>query len=231
MSNYHSFGDMKFVPEVSKETFRTILESNPRHSDPNSKYRQYFDRIYPFVEREIFSLDKPFTQLGFPEQGGVTAYFSPSMTKADLDLVREFLSAKDINPLNTRAFKKPDGSYEITIGSIDQSTEEHIFKDKTFRVIKGEFAEYLKEAIYYLAKARDYAANDNQRDMITLYIESFKTGSVEKHKDSQRKWIRDLGPVVESNMGWIEVYVDPENIRAYFEGWVAVVDKEKSEKF
>lgn len=95
----------------------------------------------------------------------------------------------------------------------------------------GEFAPYLEEVNYYLAKAREYAANDNQRDMLTLYIEHFKTGSIDAHKDSQRKWIRDKGPVVESNMGWIEVYIDPENIRAYFEGWVAIVDKAKSEKF
>jgi dipeptidyl-peptidase-3 len=67
--------------------------------------------------------------------------------------------------------------------------------------------------------------------MIELYIEHFKTGSIDLHKDSQRKWIKDKGPIVESNIGWIEVYIDPENIRAYFEGWVAIVDKEKSEKF
>ena len=67
--------------------------------------------------------------------------------------------------------------------------------------------------------------------MIEHYIEHFRTGSIDAHKDSQRKWIRDKGPVVESNLGWIEVYIDPENIRAYFEGWVAIVDKAKSEKF
>jgi len=36
---------------------------------------------------------------------------------------------------------------------------------------------------------------------------------------------------VENNQGWIEVYIDPENTRGYFEGWVAIVDKPKSAKF
>lgn len=67
--------------------------------------------------------------------------------------------------------------------------------------------------------------------MVQKYIEHYENGSIETHKDSQRKWIADKGPVVESNMGWIETYLDPENMRAYFEGWVAVVDKVKSQKF
>jgi dipeptidyl-peptidase-3 len=32
-------------------------------------------------------------------------------------------------------------------------------------------------------------------------------------------------------LGWIESYIDPENTRAYWEGWVAIVDKEQSKKF
>ena len=67
--------------------------------------------------------------------------------------------------------------------------------------------------------------------MLDHYIEHYKTGSIESHKESQRKWIKDKGPVVESNMGWIETYIDPTNERAYYEGWVAIVDKPKSEKF
>lgn len=84
---------------------------------------------------------------------------------------------------------------------------------------------------YYLEKAIPYASNQTQKEMLQLYIEHFITGNVDIHKDSQRKWIKDKGPVIESNLGWIEVYIDPENIRAYFEGWVAIVDKVKSEKF
>jgi dipeptidyl-peptidase-3 len=32
-------------------------------------------------------------------------------------------------------------------------------------------------------------------------------------------------------MGWVEKYMDPSKERAYYEGWVAIVDKPKSVKF
>lgn len=67
--------------------------------------------------------------------------------------------------------------------------------------------------------------------MIQKYIEHYESGDINAHKDSQRLWVKDYGPVVESNQGWIETYIDPENCRAYYEGWVAIVDKEKSKKF
>ena len=51
------------------------------------------------------------------------------------------------------------------------------------------------------------------------------------HKNSQRKWIADIGPPVETNIGFIETYLDPANMRGYYEGMVAIVDNGKSEKF
>jgi len=38
----------------------------------------------PQLEREIFSLEKPYTQINFPDEGGVTAYFSRNINKEDL---------------------------------------------------------------------------------------------------------------------------------------------------
>ena len=67
--------------------------------------------------------------------------------------------------------------------------------------------------------------------MVEAYIDHFKTGNIETHKESQRLWVKDLGPVVETNIGWIETYVDPANVRAYWEGFVAIVNKEQSKKF
>ena len=57
--------------------------------------------------------------MNFPEEGGVTGYFSRNMTKSDLALVKEFLDSKKIDVLNTRAFKNGE-KYIITVGSISK---------------------------------------------------------------------------------------------------------------
>ena len=90
MSNYHNFGDLKFIPEISSETFTKILMSNPLYSDSDAFYKEVIDALLPEVLDVIFKIDKPYTQLNFPEEGGITAYFSRSMTKVDLALVNKF---------------------------------------------------------------------------------------------------------------------------------------------
>ena len=45
------------------------------------------------------------------------------MKEEDLTLVKDFMKSQQIDPLNTRAFKKADGTYEITVGSINTSTQ------------------------------------------------------------------------------------------------------------
>ena len=90
MSNYHNFGDMKFIPEISSEVFLQILKSNPLYEDEDAFYKEAIDELYPQVETELFAVDKPYTQLGYPEDGGVTGYFGRNMTKEDLAKVTKF---------------------------------------------------------------------------------------------------------------------------------------------
>ena len=131
MGNYHSFGHSKFVPEITPEQFRGIITSNPLYSAQSQSgqmYREYVDRLYPLIDRELFALEKPFTSLGLPEDGGVSAYFSPTMIAADLTLIRGFLSEIKLSPLNTRAFKTAEGAFVVTVGSIDTKKDVHTFQ-------------------------------------------------------------------------------------------------------
>jgi len=230
MSNYHSFGAMKFVPQMHPSIFMKILCAHPHFDKPEGSNLKQLVDMFKLIETEIFAYDKPYTQLNFPSDGGITAYFGRNITKDDLKLINEFLEENKIDVLNTRAFKHNE-TFFITVGCIEQGETKHIFKDKEFVVKKGEFAPYLSEMCAHLVEALKYVSNDTQRKMIEFYIESYNTGSIETHKDSQREWIRDKGPVVETNQGWIETYIDPSGGRAYYEAWVSIVDKEKSKKF
>jgi len=90
----------------------------------------------------------------------------------------------------------------------------------------AKLAANLEEAMKHVPKERG-----DQRQMIEHYVKAFKGGSIKDHKESQRSWIKDKAPPVESNIGFIESYRDPYGVRGEFEGFVAVVNRAQSAKF
>jgi len=98
-------------------------------------------------------------------------------------------------------------------------------------IINGDYQEYLSDVIDYLENAYFYAENDVQKDMINAYVKHFAMGDINDHKLAQIHWVKDKGPSVETNIGFIESYRDPAGVRGTWEGFVAVVNKEISKKF
>lgn len=168
MGNYNSYGSLKFVPELKEESFAKILRSNPLYKQPQqgqkpNNYKTLVDETWSDISKDVYAFTTPYKQLGFPEEGGVTAYFGRNLKKDDLKLVKEFLDHEKIDVLNTRAFKTEEGKYIITVGSIDTNRTKYnmLFKGKKFDIEYGEFSPYLKELNSYLEQAIPFTSNEN----------------------------------------------------------------------
>jgi dipeptidyl-peptidase-3 len=212
--NYLSFGDTKLLPRLSKDKFVAIV---------GEKFAGVVDRIYSLEDNE--------KMLNFPD-AGVSSYYSKNVSKAEIQVVQKFMEEKNISPYNTRLWKNADGSLQVLIaaGTPKKEPESFIEKDHRITVTYGDYSNALAKVADHIAAAVPHAANDNQVHMLEAYVKHFKEGPIDFHKDAQRYWIKDVGPVVETNIGFIESYRDPAGVRGEFEGFVAVVNKETSKK-
>ncbi|KAF7487756.1 Dipeptidyl peptidase 3 [Sarcoptes scabiei] len=240
MGNYRSFGDSKFIPELPSNLLENlILNSTAYQSDPEMiKY------LWNELKDKIYSLKKEERCLGFyPE--GQTTYWSKNINQNDRELVGRFLALNCIDGYNTRVMKDirndqliirfasvRDSSDAEERSFIDCVDKDHLVIDgREFRLERGDYSGILSLVNKHLEKAQLFASNQIEQSMISRYIEHFRSGSLEAHKNGSRFWIQNLQPVIETYIGFIETYRDPAGQRAEFEGFVAIVNKEMSKKF
>ncbi|KAK5575359.1 hypothetical protein RB653_010618 [Dictyostelium firmibasis] len=223
MGNYLSFGDSKFIPRISKEKLQLVI-----NKVNDNKVNQYWSKSSELM----YSLDKQVRELGI-DGNGISTYYSPNITKAEIEKVQKFMDSKSLSPYNTRLFKVSENNYNLLIASATTSvpTTSHQFDGYTINIVYGDWNKNLTKVVDNLKLALPYAANDNQTNMLKKYIDSFYGGSIDDHKDSQRWWIKDISPAVETNIGFIESYRDPYGVRGEWEGFVSMVNKEMSMKF
>jgi dipeptidyl-peptidase III len=230
LGNYLEFGDTKFVPAIAPERVARIVEVASRLSQrPDDALQQAFER----VRGVIWSLDDRERHLGFPGEG-VSGYYGPGVSQADVEFVRRYLESKQIEPWNTRVIYEtagPEKVLKVRIASARRFEQRDVFEDRPILIGYGDHSESLTGVIDALKRVEPHCANDIQREMIRKYIEHFAEGHITLHKDAMRAWVKDLSPAVETNLGFIETYRDPANVRAEWEGLVAVVNREESKLF
>jgi dipeptidyl-peptidase-3 len=202
--NYKSFGDVKFVPRFEPSQLKALAAITP---ETLKLYEKFQDRI--FADETVEKM-----HLGYPPEHLSTYYpESPNITKDEVSAVSDFLEAKKLLPENTRIKKTQDG-FEVLIASAQSNpssadrdlpesewTLEGSLAGKKLKLVFGDHAKEMETIVSAIEKAEQYAANDTQKQMLIKYAQTFRTGSLEAFLDSQRFWIRDKGPVVETDIG------------------------------
>ena len=91
-----------------------------------------------------------------------------------------------------------------------------------------DYKEELSKIALHIKQAGLQSANETQKRMMDEYAKSFGTGSLKAFKESQKLWVKDIGPTVESNIGFVESYRDPAGVRSEWEGMVAMVNQDRT---
>jgi dipeptidyl-peptidase III len=235
--NACSSGDSKFIPRIPEASFKAITDTSE-----SSRY------LYGLVGKRIYDTSNAGeNHLGYPDKGHYSNYYpeSPSITQAEIEEVGKSMAEKKLLVENTRLRKTHEGNFEIMIASECCSPPEQgsdigvnewsiasgPLAGKKISLSFGDHSLEMGKAADALESAAKYAANDNQAKMMAEYVKSFRTGSCEAFKQSQRYWIRDQGPKVESDLGFVETYRDPHGVRGEWEGFVAMVNQERTKAF
>ncbi|KIM28659.1 hypothetical protein M408DRAFT_329404 [Serendipita vermifera MAFF 305830] len=229
--NYKSFGFSKFIPRIKAEDFKAIAAASPNSARALELWEKVADYIYN-IEPEAAML------IGDPNKGHVTNYYFGELTTAEeVAAIQKTAERENIDVLNTRVEKHGPDNFTLHVASVIEKEKHVTFGPEgdeskcKLRVKWGDFKEDLQRAVNALNEAVKYAANEHQEAALKNYIESFQTGDIEAHKKGSTHWVKDVGPVVESYIGFIETYVDPFGGRAEWEGFTAIVNKTLSAKY
>ncbi|CAK7912567.1 hypothetical protein CAAN3_14S00782 [[Candida] anglica] len=228
LGNYKSFGDKKFIPALEV----TQLDDLVKAIDSKD-----VSELYSQVRTPLYSVDA--SLLGWATEGHITNYYPDSIvSQSEAELVNAALASKGIMPENTRVTKVKENEFVVAIASANTANNTSYYPKEPFTfegiTVSFHFGDHSKEfakIVEELKLAAKYAANDTQKSMLTHYAESFETGSMNAHKASQVDWVKDLNPLVESNIGFIETYRDPSGVRGEWEGLVAMVNQDRTAKF
>ena len=220
-------GDRKFIPRISGRQMKQLAGISARALD-----------LYGCISDKLYAVWPG--SLGFPSKLAQSSYYPGSLplNRQEVSAVSRVMEANGIYHENTRISKSEDSgitTYLVLQASIETDHNYEINEwngselDSKIRLVRGDHSHELQKIYDALTTAQLYAANDQQRRAIHFYLSSFKSGSVEDFRESQRLWVKDIKLAVETQFGFVEPYRDPFGVRAEFEGLVACVDNEETE--
>ncbi|KAJ7709910.1 aflatoxin-detoxifizyme [Mycena rosella] len=209
--NFKTFGFTKITPRTNSDKFEAVIKSSANVTQAASLWASLKEHIYAVTPEAI----------GKPNAGQISNYYLGEIILdkevADIQAAAEKLG---IDILNTRVKKDNSTTFTLLVASAESQPDitVDLGKGSTLTVKYADMQAPLLKAVSSLQEAKKYAQNLNQTAMIEGYIKSFNSGSIQDHKDASKYWVKDVGPVVESYIGFVETYLDPYGSRAEWEG-------------
>lgn len=235
LGNYKSFGDSKFIPRLPASSVEALAKTSPEA-----------EKLWATFKDDLYQSSISKMHLGYPDKGHISTYYIDSpenpITTEEIEITSDFIKDQGLMPENTRLRKTKEGNFELLIASATTEPTQRDLKEsqwtlsgklegKKLSLVYGDHHVEMGKIASNLAEAQKNALNEVEAKMQGEYVKAFHDGSMFAHLESQRLWIKDKGPMVESNIGFIETYRDPHGIRGEWEGFAAMINKERTKAF
>ena len=207
---HHHYAEDKFMPECSKEYFRSVVESVGDGA------------MFASLEEVIFNPEVLPQRKSTDKSGDIVAEsavnFYEGVTRAEVEaLYAAMVDPSDKTPvsygLNSKVVKGADGT-----------VREEVYK------IGGLYGPALEKISAELEKAAAVAENQTQKDYIADLVEYYRTGDLKLWDEYNIKWVNDTLGFVDFVNGFVEDYNDPLGRKATWEGLVNFKDVEASRR-
>ena len=217
---YHHYGCEKFKPEFSESFFRNILNKVDARRLPLEN-GETVDELADKLVRIIFDAD----------------YLPKRVNKADgEDLVMtsacnyyEGVTQQEAEDYYN-ALKDKAGENAPSFGLNSRLVKRNGKLTEEVYSADALYANAIRLIIHWLEKARKFAENDKQRDVISTLVEYYRTGDLRTFDEYSIKWVECLEGRVDFINGFIEVYGDPLGLKASWEGIVEYTDLEATKR-
>ena len=203
---HHHYGMDKFNPGFDRAWYEGQLKAAGHNLAPD-----VLDAMFdPAIDNKKVSLD--------PEKDLLLA--------SAVNFYGEDVSEKEATDFYAAMEKKDDPqplSYGINSKLV--RTAEGKLAEQVWRV-GGMYGAALEKCIEWLIKAQGVAENEQQKKVIGLLIEFYRSGDLAKWDEFNVEWVKETAGTVDFIMGFVEVYNDPIGKRGSYESCVEVNDPE-----
>ena len=212
---HHHYGQEKFLPGFSKTFFKEAVQSLGPTSVPTRKGQSVSDfltEIMPVMFDPALYAKKVNQDSSIDViLNSANNYYDESVTQKEVEKFYDTMKdPNDTQPvpfgLNSRLVKK------------NGQLIEEIYK------VGGLYSAALEKVVYCLEEASKYAENDQQKQVIDLLIDFYKTGALKKYDEYSIAWVKDTESIVDFVNGFTETYGDALGIKASWEALVNFKD-------
>ncbi len=209
---HHHYGCEKFVPDFSEEFLREVLQSIGINKN------EYEDLMPVIFNPQI--LPKRVNKADGEDLVATSAcnYYEPGITQSEVEQFYAKLKEQGGEEppswgLNSKLVKNSQGKLEEMVWNAN-----------------SYYGPCIKRIIYWLEKASDVAENEQQRKVIGLLVNYYKTGDLRLFDEYSIEWLREVDGRIDFINGFIEVYGDPLALKASWEGIVEYKDLEATKR-